>query len=325
MQTRDEVMALLARMSETAWAHQTLRAMVECGVLEKLGEPRSAGELALAGKLPTEALLRALEVLVALGLVSREGERFVASPGLKPMLNEAGVTWLRADLRATLLQSAAFAQAAREGGLALGWSFTDPDVLQAQGDLSLAQFDMVSRMVLPNLESLPERLNSDGALALDVGCGVAGGAIGLCRAFAKLKVVGLEPASVPLELARMNVTTAGLDSRITLRHEKVEALDEDSVYEMAWLPQMFLPDEVLSAALPRLLRAIKPGGWLLTAAMSPPAADLAGALARLRNTLFGGRSRNAEALQKLLVDAGFARVLPVPTPNPAMQPVVAQR
>ncbi len=60
MQTREDVMALLARMSESAWAHQTLRALVESGAIAQLSEPRTASEIAAATKLPAEAAERAL-------------------------------------------------------------------------------------------------------------------------------------------------------------------------------------------------------------------------------------------------------------------------
>jgi ubiquinone/menaquinone biosynthesis C-methylase UbiE len=325
MQTREEVMGLLARMSETAWAHQTLRALVESGAIAQLSEPRTASEIATATKLPAEAAERALDVLVALGLARREGVSYVASQGLMPLLSGPGLMILRSDVTGTLLQSAAFAQSARQGELSLGWSFTDPDILQAQGDLSQVQFEMIARQLFPQMPGLTERLEADGGMLLDIGCGVAGLAIGFCRTFPKAEVVGLEPAPVPLELARMNVTAAGLDERIELRHERVESLDEDSVYDLVWLPQMFLPDDVFSAALPRVLKATKPGGWLMTGAMSAPGEGLGPAIARLRNALWGGRARQADIIMKQIDEAGYAKVMQLPGPTPAMQPIVAQR
>ena len=56
------------------------------------------------------------------------------------------------------------------------------------------------------------------------------------------EAVGLEPHRTARELGRSRIAAAGLSSRIALRDERVEMLGERAAYDLAFLPQPFLPE-----------------------------------------------------------------------------------
>ena len=116
----------------------------------------------------------------------------------------------------------------------------------------------------PMLEGLAERFGAaQGGVFLDVGVGVAELACAFCEAVPRSRVVGLDPLPQAIELATRTVAAHGLGDRVELRHQGVEQLDDEKVFDLAWLPLPFIPLAVVVEGLARVRRALKPGGWLL--------------------------------------------------------------
>jgi precorrin-6B methylase 2 len=188
-----------------------------------------------------------------------------------------------------------------------GWSYTDAELLESQGQTSAAFADLFRRTVVPALEGLEGRLAQAGASFLDVGVGVAGLTIAMCRVWPELRAVGIDPWNPALVLARRNVSAAGLADRIELRHQLVEELADSEAYDLVFLPGPFLPPRVLDPALERGRAALRPGGWLVLA-LYRGAEDLASALARLRTVRSGGSLLSSEQGEERLRAQGFADV-----------------
>jgi SAM-dependent methyltransferase len=323
--TPEDVTRTLTELSEQTWALHALAALVESGLAVSLDAPSTAAEIGTAHGVPTPLVEHLLDVIASLGLVVRDGDRFVAAPGLLPHLRD-GAEMLRADLRTTLRQGANLVERARAGGLDAGWRDDDRELVVAQGVISRGLALPLRERMLPMLEGLSERLAAPGAAILDVGAGAAGGAIGFASASPTVRVVALEPAPVPLAEARRNIDAAGLADRIELRAQRIEDLDDLEQFDMAWLPQMFLPRAVFERALLTVRRALRPGGWLLTSSISRPGPELRPSLSRLRNALWGGDARFPEEVLELVRAAGYQPVLAVPMPGAQVQqPIVARR
>jgi SAM-dependent methyltransferase len=263
-----------------------------------------------------------LDVLLATKMATRDGDRFVAAPGLAACATGQPRLALVAELRTALLQSSHMVHAAKRGAPTLGWQHTDAEIVNAQGLLSAAGIAGVTANLFPRLEGLLPRLEAGGAV-LDIGAGAAGLTIAFARAFPRSRVVGLEPAAAPLAEARRNVAASEVSDRIELRAQTIEDLTDESAFDFIWLPQMFLPDDVLARGLASAKRALTPGGWLLTAAMAPAGDDLASAAARLRGVLWGGCARDKDELLAAVGSAGFDEVLAFPGPG-AASPIVAR-
>jgi predicted O-methyltransferase YrrM len=136
----------------------------------------------------------------------------------------------------------------------------------------------------------------------------------MCRLFPRLHVIGLEPQDAPLAEARRNVAAAKLGERIELRAQRIEDLADREAFDLVWLPQVFLPREVLERGLRRAWAALRPGGWILLIAFSTPGMDLDAALLRLANVAYGGDPLYPEQVAELLADADFARTQVFPSP-----------
>jgi SAM-dependent methyltransferase len=292
---------------------------LEKGVIAAL--PGDALAVAQRTGLAPPLVARLLDVLVAVGLVEPDGDGYRAAEPLAG--DRARGERVAAEARSELLQAA---DLVKGGALDLeGWRHEDPAILRAQGVSSAAAVPALAA-AFPSLGDLSQRMERPGATALDVGTGVAAIAIALCRRFPELRVVGLEPAKAPMAEARRNVVAAGMDRRIELRGQRVEDLTDEAAFDFAFLPMVFLSTETLRAALPAIHRALKPGGWVVTASLGAPGDGLAPALARLKATLWGSEALPPETVHALLDEAGYAevRVFDVP-PGVTLVPVAARR
>ncbi len=313
-------------LNSSVGAFSALACALETGLLEALSESRSLADLSHRSGIPTSLVEGILDVLVAVGLLQRGGDVYSGAPGLLPLLQAPFKDSILADVRSAYLQSRAMIDAAKRRTLVGGWYHTDPELLAAQGTPGGLLFYMLAQMLFPRLDGLVERLNRPTATFLDVGTGVATIAIQMCRLFPTLHVVGLEPQDAPMAEARRNVTAAKLDDCIELRAERIEDLDDREAFDLVWLPQIFLPREVLERGLRRAWAALRPGGWILLIAYSTPGMDLDAAVCRLLNVLWGGDPLYPEQVAELLAAADFAgtEVFPV---LPGMTPklIVGQR
>ncbi len=305
---------VITDLSSSAWAFSALACALETGLLEALSEARRLADLAQRSGIPACLVEGLLDVLVSLGLLLRTGDGYSSTPDLLPLLQAPTRDALLADIRSVYLQSRAMIDAAKRRTLLAGWSHTDPELLAAQGASSGSLFHTLASTLFPRLDGLIERLQSPTGTFLDVGTGVGAIAIQMCRLFPRLHVVGLEPQDAPLAEARRNVAAAKLGERIELRAQRIEDLADREAFDLVWLPQIFLPREVLERGLRRAWAALRPGGWILLIAFSTPGMDLDAALLRLANVAYGGDPLYPEQVAELLADADFARTQVLPSP-----------
>jgi SAM-dependent methyltransferase len=198
-----------------------------------------------------------------------------------------------------------------------GWTFTDQAILQGWGRGS-AMVPGILAAAVPELADLRS--------FLDVGSGVGLLAIAAAGVWPQATVVGIDVWGPSLEAAAANVRAAGLSDRITVRDQDVVTLDDSDAYDCAWFPTFFVTEPVLEAAMPRLYRALRPGGWLVLGRMASPPDPLAQAVSRLRTIRSGGTDFDAKRLVAGLEAVGCAAVRTVPRQGPApMEYVIGQR
>ena len=127
--------------------------------------------------------------------------------------------------------------------------------LQAHGPDLL--YDLVAGLALP-----------DGAVALDIGCGVGRHSIELARRFS-VSVRAFDPAERELEVARARLVDAATDDpslpgRVTFEAGSVEHLRvPDGSADLAWCRDVLSLIEDLEAAYAEIRRTLKPGGHAL--------------------------------------------------------------
>jgi SAM-dependent methyltransferase len=198
-----------------------------------------------------------------------------------------------------------------------GWAYDDPDILAGWGAGS-AMVPGALAAAVPELAGVRS--------FLDVGTGVGLLAIAATRTWPEAAVTGIDIWEPSLRLAAQNVAAAGLADRITLRRQDVASLGDDAVYDGAWLPTFFVREPVLGAAVPRLVRALRPGGWLVLGRMAAVPDPVAEATSALRIIRGGGTGFSAARLESVLEAAGCANIRSVPRTGPApMEYTIGQR
>ncbi len=227
-----------------------------------------------------------------------------------------------AEIRLTLLQGARLPFSATR---TRGWSFDDPAILQAAGDTSAGFAVACKQMVVPKLSGLEARMEAGGTF-LDVGTGVGAFAIAMARQWPALRVVGVDVWAASIAIAREHIRAAGLSDRIEVREQGGQDIPEKNAFDLAWIPSLFIPAQALSAIVPRVFGALRPGGWVLFALANPGSDPLGAAFAALRTTMWGGPMLLPADAEKMLSDAGFvgAMTLPSPPGSPVLM-VAAQR
>jgi SAM-dependent methyltransferase len=198
--------------------------------------PVTADELAMATGTVPRYTREWLEQQAVSGLLVPHGDRFGLAPGVAGVLAEPDELSYLAPLARQLLAAArmvpAIAEAARTGS-GVPWSDYGVDMRESQAELNRPGF----LRLLPTewLAALPDvraRLWRTGARVADVGCGAGWAAIGLARAYPRVRVdaFDLDPASVAL--ARRNVAAHGLTDRVTVHEQDIGTVAETG-YDLA--------------------------------------------------------------------------------------------
>ncbi len=144
-------------LSSSVWAFSALACTLETGLLEALSESSSLADLSHRSGVPTPLVEGMLDVLVALGLLQRDGDVYSGVPDLLPLLQAPFKDPLLADIRSAYLQSRAMIDAAKRRTLTVGWYHTDPELLEAQGTPGGLLFYMLAQMLFPRLDEWPCR------------------------------------------------------------------------------------------------------------------------------------------------------------------------
>jgi len=201
-------------------------------------------------------------------------------------------------------------------GRAPGWAYTDPAILYGWG--------RGSAMVPAVLAAAPEL--ADVRSFLDIGTGVGLLAVAAARTWPQATVVGIDTWAPSREAAVANVRAADLEGRITIRDQDLAAVDDVEAYDCIWFPTFFFTQDAFEAAVPRLQRALRPGGWLVLGRMAPPPDPVARATSTMRIVRSGGTDFDAKDLMAALEAAGCDAVRVLPRTGPApMEFVVGQR
>ena len=108
---------------------------------------------------------------------------------------------------------------------------------------------------------------------LDVGVGVGAISIRLVNRYPGTRAVGLDVLPHVLDLAQAEVARSGLSESIDLRLQSVADLRDHENYDLAWLPQPFIPRPAFLEGIQNVFRALQPGGALVVPVAIPAGAS----------------------------------------------------
>ena len=259
-------------------------------------------------------------VVVECGLASRGSDgNVVLAPGMAELLAQEGPS-LGESIVSAMGQAV---EAARGDASESGWN-ADDDTLVAQGRASAAAGRLLATTVSRQLVGLSERLAQPGAVMLDVGTGVAELACTVAQGLPSVQVVGIDVLDRALRLADRTIAAHALGDRVHVRRQSVAEIDDPETFDLVWLPLIFIPPDIVHAALPALHSSLRPGGWLIASVGRVPGSALASAIAAWQTQLTRGTTITPEQATQLLDEHGFTDVLIADTP-PGMPVFVAGR
>lgn len=253
--------------------------------------------LALRGDAPPALVEAAREVVDRMGL------------DLAAVLAGGTPAATAAQAAAPLLQAAAVV---RSGATA--WAEQPDEALLAQGRASGRGAAGFLRLASAAMPGLSEALDRPGARMLDVGTGVGGLAVACAETLPRLTVVGIDVLPRVLALAEQVRAASSAADRVVLRRQDAATLDEQDSYDLVWLPAPFLPQGALLAAVPAVVRALRPGGWVVIGHGKYGQDPLEDALNRFRTIAYGGSALDGTRARELLTGAGLTSVSTPPTP-----------
>lgn len=146
---------------------------------------------------------------------------------------------------------------------------------------------------------------------LDIGTGVAFIAIEAAKLWPTMKVTGIDIWEPALKLAESNIAAEGVGDRVSLRRQSVAELDEEEAFDLVWMPSMFLPLSVIERALPRVVRALAPGGSLILGTYAPPPGPFGRFTSKLLTVRSGGYPWDQEEMTAHLRRLDLVDIEPV--------------
>jgi predicted O-methyltransferase YrrM len=269
--------------------------------------------LAARGDGPPELTAAAWELLAAAGLT--------ATPGTPlPGLGTSTPRQIASQAAAALHQASALAN-----GRGYEWGTQSDEALLAQGHASAQGAVPMARFMLPMMGDLAGRMAAPDARFLDVGTGVGAMAVAFAKLFPQLQVLGIDILDRTLGLARQTIAAGDVAARVTVRKQDVADFTDDAGFDVAWLPAPFIPQPALHAGLPRVVAALRPGGWLIVGHGKFGGTPAEDALTRLKTVAHGGTPLDETAACHLLHKAGLTSVRTIPTPAGAPAVTIGQK
>jgi SAM-dependent methyltransferase len=274
----------------------------------------------LAVSTPEQAA--AARTLIAVGLAVESGGGLQLAPGLESALADGSLP-ARAEGMVSSLRQLAAVLGIVPAGHDTGWSRYDDETLLAQGRASAFGGRMLATTGVPAMDGLAERF-SDGGRFLDIGVGVGELAAAFAETLLASHVVGIDVLPRALELARRTIEERGLSGRMEVRLQPVQELDDDSTFDLVWIPSPFIPSEVVATGIGRVGAALRPGGWLVIGAGRFEGDPLAVAVTRWKTVLSGGKPFPPEA-RAAVESVGLTRFTEIPAPPGAPALYAASR
>jgi predicted RNA methylase len=269
--------------------------------------------LVAAGDGPADITAAAQQLLSVSGITAAPGQPV-------PGADAATAQQVANQATAPLHQAVALAS-----GRVIDWSSQSDEALLAQGRASALGARAFADLMLPVMGDLAGRLDAPGARMLDVGTGVGALAVAFAQVFPRLQVLGIDVLDRSLELAREGIAACDVAARVTVRKQDVAGFTDDIGFDLAYLPAPFVRRPALAAGLPRVVAALRPGGWVFVAHGKFGGTPAADSLTRLKTLVYGGTPLDDAEASDLLRSAGLTSVRPVPTPEGAPGITIGQK
>ncbi|KAB2340125.1 SAM-dependent methyltransferase [Actinomadura rudentiformis] len=196
-----------------------------------------------------------------------------------------------------------------------------------QGESSGERMTEFLDLVAARVPEVGKVLHRPGLRFLDIGTGIGAIAATVISRAPAARAVGIDIAPRALRLAEDHLIRRGVRDRVDLRLQDVAELADTAAYDLAWLPLGVLAPHATAQALPRILAALRPGGWLISATVlagTDQPGSVREAVLRWRMARRAITPWTPAELAARLTATGFHSVTQIATPQNAMGLVAAQ-
>ncbi|WP_183354762.1 methyltransferase [Geomonas silvestris] len=329
METRLWSVPRLLELSGGYWSTCALHAGVKLQLFTPLAtQPLSAGELAAKLQANPRGLAMLLDALSALGLLDKNGDRYVATPFAAQFLSRDSADYLGHIImhHHHLVSSWSELDQAVRGGGPVRERVAHQDVAGQRESFLMGMFNLAMLMapkIVPNLDLAGRRR------LLDLGGGPGTYAIHFCQENPGLSAVVCDLPTTR-EFAEQTVERFGLAGRISFVSRDFETEELPTGFDAAWLSHILhsMGPEGCAALLGKAMRSLEPGGLILVQEFvldDTKNAPLFPALFSL-NMLVGtaqGQSYSESELVAMLEAAGAREVRRIPLQLPNGSGIIA--
>lgn len=294
------------------WETKILLTAVKLDVFSAIdGARTTARDIATRISADESTLTLLLNALVALRLLTKEGERYGNSSAASTQLVRHSPQYIGHLL---LLHDAEWDNWGKlEQTIRTGRRLVDRHVFETDPELGSNVLAVLHRIGQQSGPAFAKRLHFDGPLRmLDLGGGAGTNAIAFCQVYPELTATIFDlPAT--LKLTEKTVKEAGLESRITFRAGNFNTDQLGGPYDVVLMSDIlhYQTYETNSALVSKVFAHLVPGGRLiikdrfLDERGTGPAWTTAFAVHILVNTQQGGCYKTADAME-WMTKAGFA-------------------
>lgn len=257
----------------------------------------------LEGELPSDPIsLAGVEVLRTAGVLAPRGS---ATDPCRADSWHGDPEALSRGMLSELTRAVRYAVGGNEG-----WHGEDAEQVLAQGWGSALAAEFMIDFLIPQMPQVVAEFARARGRFLDVGTGIGKVSRAVCSRYPGVTALGIDVLDQVLRMARSDLYGSGVADRVTLRRQSVADLSETEMFDLAWLPQPFIPPDIFEHGVYSVAKALKPGAWIVVPAMAPLAegTDLDHALYGLNAQLLGGGVSTNGDVTALLERAGFSAI-----------------
>ncbi|MFI6321423.1 SAM-dependent methyltransferase [Nonomuraea sp. NPDC050556] len=257
-------------------------------------------------------------VLGAAGLAVHEESGWHPSPELAALLDRPGGG-------ASLQLAANLRQMAAAGSGVSRWETEEIAPVEVRMAAASQGVEFLVANLVPLFPDLAERFAGPESGILDTRTGTGEVLAAYCVHFPGMRAIGYDLDERNVKIANATLQAAGVADRATVIHGDVSQLDELDSFDSVRMPSTLTAPEVMCAALPRILRALRPGGWLTVQAPAYDGDELSNAIARWRVIRDGGTPDTPSEIAEELRTIGYTDVHQVTPPFPLPLAMIAAR
>jgi SAM-dependent methyltransferase len=254
-----------------------LSGALESGILDALLDKKTPEMIAAATHMDLQSVRDVCLALAAHGVVVQIGESYRLSQDYEMLSSPNAIIPLASLIRQAMVMVRTLQVHASPDTI---YTHMSPDEILAMaggaGISAISSAPHVAQETTGKMLPEVEALWLNGARHLEVGCGVGNALLGIALTYPQVRATGIEIDELTANETKRRIDLLGLADRVDVRVMDACQLQDEETFDTVQWSQFFFPTESRAIVLNAMLRALKPGGYLLMPYMGLPTSDPVG-------------------------------------------------